>query len=138
MSGYILRRLLLIVPQAVTLALVTFVLVRLLPGNPAALIAGPMATPEMVAAVEQWLGLREPLARQFTTYLARLSHGDFGRSWYTGQAVTDDLLQRLPNTLELIAVSLILAVLIGVPVGAALARARTGWLARVAEGGPTT
>ncbi|MGQ0570884.1 MAG: ABC transporter permease [Armatimonadota bacterium] len=130
MSAYILRRLLLIVPQAVMLALVTFLMVRLLPGNPAALIAGPMATPEMVAAVEEWLGLHEPLHQQFVAYLGRLVHGDLGRSWYTGRAVSEDLLQRLPHTLELIGPSLFLAVAIGVPVGAFLARAGTGWLGR--------
>lgn len=131
MTGYVLRRLIVIVPQAVVLALVTFLLVRLLPGNPAALIAGPMAAPEMIAAIEEWLGLRQPLPQQFATYLSRLVQGDLGRSWYTGRPVSEDLLARLPNTLELIVPSLLLAVLIGVPVGAFLPRARAGPIRQV-------
>jgi peptide/nickel transport system permease protein len=116
-GGYVIRRLLLLVPQVLGVTTVVFFLVRLLPGDPAYMIAGSLATKEVIASVRQQLGLDLPLWDQYIIYLNRVAHGDLGRSWLTSSQVTDDILQRLPATLELITLALVLAFCIALPLG---------------------
>jgi peptide/nickel transport system permease protein len=111
------RRLLFLIPQVLGIVTITFFLLRLLPGNPAQLIAGVAANPQTIAAIEARLGLDKPLYVQYFIYLENLLKGDLGDSWVTGQPVTQDILTRLPATLELITISLILSLLIGIPLG---------------------
>lgn len=118
---YTLKRLLMLGPQLLAISLVTFFLIRLIPGNPAAVIAGPLATPETLAGIEARLGLDKPITTQYVIFLQNSLHGDFGTSWYTSQPVLQDLLVRAPATLELITWSLLLAALIGIPLGLASA-----------------
>jgi ABC-type dipeptide/oligopeptide/nickel transport system permease component len=96
---------------------VTFLLIHLLPGNPAQMILGPYVTRADEAALEQHMGLRDPLPVQFVTYVWRVLHGDLGESWYTSQPVITDLAQRVPATLELITVSLAISLAIMLPLG---------------------
>lgn len=114
---YIGRRLLFVVPQVIGISLVTFVIVRLLPSNPAFALAGPAASEESIKQIEQRLGLDEPILTQYWLYLKNLLHGDLGNSFVSGRPVVDDIADRLPATLELLILGLLLAFVIGVPLG---------------------
>ncbi len=123
---YTARRLLYVVPQVVGISLVTFVIVRLLPSNPAYALAGPAATPETIATIEKRLGLNEPIWTQYGKYIRDLVQGNFGNSFISGRPVLSDIGDRLPATLELLVLGLFFAFLIGVPLGvlSALGRGR--------------
>jgi len=110
---YVARRLLLAVITLFGVIVTVFILTRILPGNPAAVRAGPYATAERLAQLEKEMGLDKPLPVQFWDYLVKLSRGDMGRSWRTGQPVSKDLLQRLPATLELAVAATVLAIIVG-------------------------
>ncbi len=130
---YIGRRLLFIAPQLLGIVLVSFLLVKSIPGDPAVLMLGPTATPEAIAALHTRLGLDHSLAVQFWIYLRDLAHGDLGTSWQTTRPVLEDLLQRFPATLELVTLGLLVAVLVGVPLGLASAFNEKGIIARIAN-----
>jgi len=130
---YIGRRLLFIVPQLLGIVLVSFLLVKSIPGDPAVLMLGPTATPDAIASLHTKLGLDRSLPVQFWIYIRNLSHGDLGTSWQTTRPVLEDLVQRFPATLELVSLGLVLAVLIGVPLGLASAFNESSWLARIAN-----
>jgi peptide/nickel transport system permease protein len=123
---YTARRLLYVIPQVVGISLVTFVIVRLLPSNPAYALAGPAATQETIDTIEKRLGLNEPIWTQYGKYVRDLVQGDFGNSFVSGRSVLSDIGDRLPATLELLVLGLLLAFLIGVPLGvlSALGRGR--------------
>ena len=95
----------------------TFVIVRVLPGNPATTIAGPISDPTTIASITKRLGLDKPVHEQYVEYVGNVFTGDLGQSFFTGNAVTEDLLQRVPATLELITISFILVFLIALPLG---------------------
>lgn len=116
-GGFIQRRLLFLVPQLVAVSIITFLLVRLLPGNPALLLLGPLSRPEQVAALEEKLGLHDPLPNQYFKYIGRIFQGDFGNSHFTSQPVAKDIRERLPRTVELITLALALSLVIMVPLG---------------------
>jgi len=112
------RRLAAAVPALFGVLVVTFVLMRILPGDPASLMASsPSAGPEEIAEIRARLGLDRPIPEQFLVYLGALAHGDLGQSFVTGQPVATDLMERLPASLELILVALIAAILVGLPLG---------------------
>ena len=104
--------------------LIIFVLVRVVPADPAVSIAGPKADPETLAAIRKDLGLDDPLPVQYGRYLAGLAHGDLGRSYMTGRRVADVIAERVPATALLAAVSLSLGFLAGLVVGIATAARR--------------
>lgn len=116
-SAYIGRRLLYFVPQVLVVSLVTFVIVRLLPSNPAFKLAGPAASEENIRQIEQRLGLDKPIFTQYWIYLKDLVHGDLGNSFISGRPVLGDIGDFLPPTLELLVLGLLLAFLFGVPLG---------------------
>lgn len=120
-----------LVPQLFAISLATFFLIRLLPGDPARALLGPHATSNGVAALTQRMGLVEPLPAQYWLYLKGVLHGDLGFSWFTGQNVAKDLMVRVPATLELITYSLVVAIVVGVGIGAfAAVRGNRGWAVR--------
>jgi len=127
MLSMIVRRLLVAIPSLVGVVIITFLLTRALPGDPAAYFAGPAATTEAIAQVRQKLGLDKPLLVQFTRYAGDLARGDLGTSLTTGQPVITDIRARLPASAELTLVGLIAAMLIAVPLGI-LAATRPGSL----------
>ncbi len=127
------KRLVFVVPQLLGIVLVSFLLVKSIPGDPAVLMLGPTATPSAIAALQQQLGLDQPLYTQFLIYVRDLLHGDLGTSWQTTRPVLEDLVQRFPATLELVTYSLVLAILIGVTLGVYAARNPSGWVARVTD-----
>lgn len=97
--------------------IITFIISHLIPGDPARLLAGDRASDEIVQGIRQQLGLDQPLYIQFGRYVEALAHGDLGTSIRTGRPVVEDLKAFFPATLELAFCSLLLALVIGVPLG---------------------
>ena len=117
----VLRRLASALPSIAGVIIVTFLLTRALPGDPAAYFAGPAATQQAIEEIRHTLGLDRSLPVQFVDYLKDLAHGDLGTSLSTGQPVAEELLTRLPASAELTLLGLLLAVAIAVPLGIAAA-----------------
>src|SRR5262245_46259374 len=117
MLRFLIRRALLLLFVVWGISLATFVLARLVPSDPARLIAGPRAGPEAVAVVRRDYGLDRPVPEQYVRYIGGLLQGDLGRSFSSKRPVADDLRAFLPATVELGMASLLLAVLVGVPFG---------------------
>src|SRR5919199_6745927 len=132
-ASYLLRRLLLVLPTLFGVTLISFFLTYILPGNPALVKAGPLATPEYVAEVERRMGLDRPVWVQYGRYISGLFHGDLGESSSTGRPVLEDFVQRLPATLELTLASLVIAVAAGVPLGVLAAVHRDGAIDHVSR-----
>jgi peptide/nickel transport system permease protein/oligopeptide transport system permease protein len=114
---YIVRRLLVAVPTLLGVATVVFSLLRLLPGDPAVVIAGPSSTPESIEHIRQQLGLKLPLWEQYLGFLGRLARGDLGLSTRTGAPVVGEIFARAPYTVELTVASLVIAIVVGVGAG---------------------
>ena len=110
--GTVIRRLGQALPVLFGVILVTFVLTRALPGDPAAYFAGPAADEKSIAEIRKALGLDKPLPEQFLIYLRDLSKGELGTSISTGQPVLEELIRRLPASLELTFLALIISVII--------------------------
>ena len=125
---FVVRRILSACGVVLTLTFVTFLLARVVPSNPAAVYIGPRARPEQIARVRAQLGLDDPLLVQYLTYLRDTVTGDWGTSIGTKRPVLDEILSRLPATLELIAVAMTVAVLVGVALGVLAARHPGGLL----------
>jgi ABC-type dipeptide/oligopeptide/nickel transport system permease component len=119
---YLLRRLLFVIPQLVGITFVTFLLIHLIPGDPARLMLGPLASEETIHSLRDHLGLNRSFFEQYVLYVWHALGGDFGSSWQSGNPVANDLRQRLPATLELITYSLLLAIAIAIPLGVRAAR----------------
>jgi ABC-type dipeptide/oligopeptide/nickel transport system permease component len=120
------RRLAFLPVQLLIVSVIVFFLVRLLPGDPSYLLAGPFATVERVDEVRRRLGLDQPLHVQYVRYLKSVVRGEFGTSWITSQPVLQDIGQRLPATMELILAAMLLSVLVGIPLGVWTAVRKTG------------
>jgi peptide/nickel transport system permease protein len=117
----VLRRLATALPSIAGVIIVTFLLTRALPGDPAAYFAGPAASQQAIEEIRRSLGLDRSLPAQFVDYLGQLAHGDLGTSLSTGQPVMTELLTRLPASAELTLLGLFLSVAIAVPLGIAAA-----------------
>lgn len=121
MGRYVSRRLLLLVVQVILVATVVFLLIRLVPGDPARAILGETASEEQVARVRSQLGIDQPLPVQYGAWLGRLARGDLGTSVISGRPVMLDVQQRIGNTIELIVLSTIISLMVGIPLGIAAA-----------------
>ncbi len=130
MLAFIGRRLLATIPVLLVVAVFVFGLLRLSPGDPAAAIAGNNATLEDIANVRRDLGLDEPIPRQFAIWAKAAVTGDFGRSYYFRKPVTELIGQRLEPTVALATLTILIAVLVAVPLGALAAWRHGGWLDR--------
>jgi peptide/nickel transport system permease protein len=128
MLGYIVRRILAAVPVMAVVALFVFLLLRLTPGDPAAIIAGDMATPEQLERIRSSLGLNEPIPVQFATWIGQLLTGNLGTSLISQTPVTTLIGQRLEPTISLALLAITLSVLIAVPLGVIAAWRHGGWL----------
>jgi ABC-type dipeptide/oligopeptide/nickel transport system permease component len=117
MLTMVLKRLALAIPSLIGVVIVTFLLTRALPGDPAAYFAGPAATKEAIEQIRVKLGLDQPLPAQFVRYVADLARGDMGSALTTGQPVAAEIRARLPASAELTLVGLIFSILIAVPLG---------------------
>lgn len=112
-----LKRLAVAVPSLIGVVIVTFLLTRALPGDPAAYFAGPAATKEAIEQIREKLGLDKPLIVQFGRYVSDLARGELGNSLSTGQPVSTEIRTRLPASAELTLLGLLLSVSIAVPLG---------------------
>jgi dipeptide transport system permease protein len=112
-----LKRLAMAIPSLIGVVIVTFLLTRALPGDPAAYFAGPAATPQAIQEVRVKLGLDKPLIVQFGHYVFDLAHGNLGTSLTTGQPVSTELRNRLPASAELTLLGLLVSILVAVPLG---------------------
>jgi ABC-type dipeptide/oligopeptide/nickel transport system permease component len=124
---FVLRRLLAAVPTLWAVLTLVFVIVRIVPGDPAIVILGDQATPAGIAALHVKLGLDRPLWAQYVSFLGQSLTGDFGHSMVTGRPILTDVAAVLPHTIDLTLAALVVGSLIGVPLGiwAALHRNRT-------------
>lgn len=127
MTGIIVRRILSAVVTLAILVTVLFVLLNTL-GDPATILAGEDADAELIAAVQERLGLDQPLWKQYLDYIGNLLQGDAGLSWRTNRPVTTMMAERLPATLQLAGTALVLAVLIAVPIGMISAIKPGSWI----------
>ena len=122
------NRLLAALPNLVGVVIITFVLTRAIPGDPAAYFAGAAATTEAVEQVRAQLGLDRPLVEQFFRYVGALMRGDLGLSLTTGQPVLQELVARLPASLEMVLMALVLACAIALPMGVLAATKPGSWI----------
>lgn len=134
MLRYLARRAALAVVVVAGVVALTFVVARVVPGDPAAAWAGPHASPAEIAAVRHRLGLDRPLPVQIARFFAGVARGDWGTSVHTHQPVLSDIASRAPASLELVLAGLLLAVVVGVPLGLLSAR----WPGRLIDHGVRT
>ncbi|HEV7369639.1 ABC transporter permease [Arenibaculum sp.] len=130
MLGYVARRVFAAIPVMVMVAIIIFLLLRLTPGDPAAIIAGDTATPEQIAAIRERLGLNEPLLVQFFTWMGRLLQGDLGISILSNVPVAGMIAQRFEPTLALATTTIVFAILVAVPLGTLAAWRHGSWIDR--------
>jgi peptide/nickel transport system permease protein len=135
MWAFIARRLAAAVPVMIGITFVAFILIHLVPGSPAKVILyGSQATPQQIANLTSQLGLDQPWWEQYARFLGQLLHGNLGTSYLTQTSVAHELLSRTPSTLILTSSAMVVAIVIGVPLGV-LAGARPGsFLDRAARG----
>ncbi len=117
MIQFIARRLFLLIPVTIGILLITFAIVRLIPGDPCVVMLGERATPEICNAYKERMGLNDSILVQFVRYLNSVIHGDLGISLKTGQTVTDTIAQRLPMTVELTIGAMLFSTIVGVLMG---------------------
>ncbi len=130
---YLLWRLVLLIPTVIGLTILTFIISRVVPADPAKLAAGPRATPEMVETIREKYGLNDPLITQYFDYIKGLLRGDFGESILTQHKVSDDLASRFPATLELVLAAMFVAIAVGVPLGIISAMYQNRWPDQIAR-----
>lgn len=133
MTQYIFRRVLQMIPVTLGILTLVFSLIHLIPGDPAAAIAGEGARPEDIAQVRKALGLDDPLWKQYVTYLGRLAHGDLGRSFRTNESVTKEIMLRYPATMQLAFGAMLIALLVAFPLGIISAIYRNSWIDNLAR-----
>lgn len=115
---FVLRRLVASIPVVVGITLVAFLLIHMVPGDPAqAILFGSNASPEQVQELRAQLGLTQPLWQQYATFVGQLLHGNLGTSYLTNSPVAQELLSRTPSTLQLTGTAMLVAIVIGVPLG---------------------
>jgi peptide/nickel transport system permease protein len=128
---YVLRRLLQAIPVVIFSTFIVFLVIHLIPGDAAAVLAGPNATPEALAALRKEMGLDQPLLVQYVVWVGHLVQGDLGKSTLSGQPITKLLQARAPATLELAVTAMLIAILLALPLGVLSAthvRGRLEWL----------
>lgn len=131
MRWYLIRRLLAVGPVLLGVSVLVFLIMAMIPGDTATAMLGPYATPENVAALEEEMGLDQPLPLQYTTWIGNVVQGDFGRSYSLNRPVIDEVLERLGPTMVLAGASLLLSMVFGMTVGAVAAVHHGQWRDRI-------
>ncbi|WP_173934727.1 ABC transporter permease [Chelativorans sp. Marseille-P2723] len=131
MAAYIAKRLIAAIPVLLGLSLIVFLIMAMIPGDPATAILGSYATPENVARLNRSLGLDKPLPQQYVIWLGNLLQGDFGRSYALNRPVLDEILERFSATLILAGTSLVLCSVFGLLAGIVSAVRQFGWVDRI-------
>ncbi len=134
MLRFILSRFLATIPVLLVVAVAVFLLLRLTPGDPAAVIAGDIATSEQIEQIRSSLGLDQPIVVQFGIWFGKVLRGDLGESFFFKMSVAELIAQRIEPTLALAACTIVLAVLVAVPLGVLAAWRHGGWLDRALMG----
>ena len=124
MKGYILRRLLSLIPVLFVVAVVVFLLMHITPGDPAAVILGPEASPNEIAELREDLGLNRPVTEQFVSWFGGVLQGDLGNSIFMKQPVLQAFFEHLGPTLSLAIMAQILAIVVAIPLGILAAKFR--------------
>jgi peptide/nickel transport system permease protein len=130
MLGYLIRRILAAIPVMGVVALFVFLLLRLTPGDPAAIIAGDNATAEQLDRIRTQLGLNEPLYTQFFSWVWRLLHGDFGTSLISNVPVLQMVNQRIEPSLSIALSVMLVSILVAIPLGVIAAWKHGTWIDR--------
>ena len=128
MHNYLIKRLLSTIPVLIGISLLLFFMLRMLPGDPAQVLAGQMATPQEIENIRHQLGLDRPVYEQYAVYMSHLVRFDLGRSARTQNPVIDEVWARLPNTILLAVVAITLACLFGIPAGIISAVRSNSWI----------
>jgi peptide/nickel transport system permease protein len=134
MISYILRRLAATVPVLFTVAVMVFLMLRLTPGDPAAIIAGDNATTQQILDIRTKLGLEQPILQQFFIWLGGLLRGELGESFFFRKTVFELISERIEPTLSLAFLTIVLAVLIAIPLGVIAAYKQGTWIDRIVMG----
>lgn len=130
MASFLIRRLLATIPVLLLVALFIFMLLRLTPGDPAAIIAGDYANDAQIAEIREKLGLDQPLFLQFFVWIGNMAQGDFGESFFYKKQVSELIASRLEPTLSLSLLTIVMTVCIAVPLGTLAAYRQGSWLDR--------
>lgn len=117
MHKYIFKRILMMIPVVIGVSLLVFMVLKMTPGDPARVVAGAEADEATVAQIREELGLNKPVLQQYVDYMAGMLHGDMGNSYTTGKPVFSEILSRMPTTFTLAFAGVLVAVLIGIPLG---------------------
>ncbi len=128
MLRFFLRRLTTLLPLSLLIVLISFALLKLVPGDQAVVMLGIDATPERIAALQEKLGLDRPLMEQFFLYIGGIAEGDLGRANFLDQPVLTAVLERAPVSLMLAGLGLFWAIVLGIPAGVLAATRRGSWL----------
>ncbi|WP_022729808.1 ABC transporter permease [Fodinicurvata sediminis] len=128
MLGYIIRRILAVIPVMLIVAIFVFLMLRLSPGDPAAILAGDSATAAQIEKIRTELGLNDPLHIQFITWMGQLLQGDLGTSLISKTGVVDMIANRINPTINLALMTIIISVLLAVPMGVAAAWRHRTWV----------
>jgi len=128
MLRFVGQRLLTLIPTLFAVLTLAFVLVRIVPGDPALIILGDQATPEAIAKFHEQTGLSKPIWQQYLAFLTQLIQGDLGVSMISNRPVLTSVLEVLPYTLELSLAGVFVGVALGVPLGVVAARSNGGWV----------
>ncbi|MBE9604434.1 ABC transporter permease [Acetobacteraceae bacterium H6797] len=128
MLGFIIRRLIASIPTLLAVLTLVFVIVRIVPGDPALVILGDQATPAAAAALRAKLGLDLPVWQQYLNFLWSALQGDFGNSLVTNRPIISEVAAVLPHTIDLTLASMVIGIVIGIPVGIWAALYRNGWI----------
>jgi ABC-type dipeptide/oligopeptide/nickel transport system permease component len=131
MRAYVIKRLLLAIPTLWGITLVTFLLMKSIPGDPVTGMVGERADPQVIAQMRENLGLDRPLIVQYMRYMRLLCKGELGRSHYTNRPVAASIAEKFPNTLKLAGAAVVVAVLTGLTLGMVAAVRRDTWLDRL-------
>lgn len=134
MGGYILRRVLSTLPVLAIVAVLVFLMLRLTPSDPAAIIAGDYANPQQIELIRERLGLNEPILKQFIIWISGVLQGDFGESFFYKKQVAELIGERLEPTLSLSIVTILLVIMIAVPLGVIAAHNHGTWVDRFVMG----
>lgn len=133
MKRYILKRLLLLIPLLIGITLVSFSMLKSLPGDPVLNMVGERASPEAIESIRRELGTDQSFFRQYAGYVSLLAKGDFGRSYYTNRQVSEEISRKFPNTMRLAFATMAIAIPAGILLGVAAALRRDAWLDRVVQ-----
>lgn len=132
MYKFVLKRLLMMIPVLIGVTFVVFFILALTPGDPAKMILGEQATQESIDALREQMGLDDPLLVRYGRYMAGVVRGDFGKSYKNNLDVATQVLDRFPNTLILTVAGMLVALIIGIPIGILSARKQYTWMDSVA------